>query len=134
MSQTDFALAGPAAEDVVTDLRSTFPNLPADYFDFLLRSNGGEGSLGISPGYAILWGAHEVAQFNSEYEVQTYLPGYVAVGASGGGDLFVFPLSGSPAGIFGVPAIGMAPDVVDLVAPTFTALVGAFSGIWRPHV
>ena len=88
MSQTAFTLAEPAAEDAVTDLRRRFPNLPAEYFSFLLGSNGGEGFLGISPGYAVLWGAQEVAQFSSEYEVQIYLPGYVAVGTSGGGRPF----------------------------------------------
>lgn len=134
MSQTAFTPAEPAAEDAVTDLRRKFPNLPAEYFSFLLGSNGGEGFLGISPGYAVLWGAQEVAQFSFEYEVQIYLPGYVAVGTSGGGDLFVFPLLGAPAGIFAVPAIGMAPDVVDLVAPSFSAFVAAFGGNWQPHV
>lgn len=134
MSPTAFTLAEPAPEEAVSDLRDRFPNLPEEYFTFLLASNGGEGFLGISPGYAVLWGAHEVAQFSSEYEVQIYLPGFIAVGTSGGGDLFVFPLSGSPAGIFAVPAIGMAPDVVDLVAPSFPALVAAFGGNWKPHV
>jgi hypothetical protein len=133
MSQTAFTLAEPAAQDAVMELRREFPNLPAEYFSFLLGSNGGEGFLGIGPGYAVLWGAQEVGQFSSEYEVQMYLPGYVAVGTSGGGDLFVFPLSGSPAGIFVVPAIGMAPDVVDLVAPSFSAFVATFGGNWRPH-
>ena len=126
MLQTTFTLAEPAVEDAVTDLRRQFPNLPAEYFAFLLSSNGGEGFLGISPGYAVLWGAQEVVPFSSEYEVQLYLPGYVAVGTSGGGDLLVFPFSGSPAGIFVVPAIGMAPDVVDLVAPSFSAFTAAF--------
>jgi hypothetical protein len=134
MSQTAFTLAAPAAAEAVAALRGKFPNLPAEYFSFLHRSNGGEGFVGISPGYAVLWGAHEVAQFSSEYEVPIYLPGYVAVGTSGGGDLFVFPLAGSPAGIFAVPAIGMAPDVVDLVAPSFSAFAAVFGGNWQPHV
>jgi hypothetical protein len=35
---------------------------------------------------------------------------HVAVGSSGGGELYVLPISGSPSGIFMVPAIGMAQE------------------------
>jgi hypothetical protein len=134
MSQTAFSFAEPAAKDTVTDLRLKFQNLPVEYFSLLLASNGGEGFLGISPGYAVLWGAHDADQFSSEYEAQISLPGYVAAGTSGGGKLFVFPVSGSPGGIFAVPATGMALDVVDLVAPSFSTFIAAFGGSWRPHV
>jgi hypothetical protein len=115
-----------ASADDVAGLRERFPHLPADYFSFLRQSDGGEGFVGVEPGYFRLWRANEVAQFSSEYQVQEYLPGYVAVGSNGGGELYVFPISGRPSGIFVVPAIGMAPDVVLRVAPSFTAFVSEF--------
>jgi hypothetical protein len=132
-SDTTYKLNVPASEEAVTALRAQFPHLPDDYFSFLLRSDGGEGFLGISPGYFALWSAHEVVKFSTEYEVPIYLPGYVAVGSNGGGELYVFPISGWPSGIFTVPAIGMAPDVVDLVARNFSAFVAEFGGEWKVH-
>ena len=130
MSDFTCTLNSPASEAAVSTLRGQFPHLPSDYFEFLLRSDGGEGFLGISPGYFVIWSAHEVVQFTREYELHIYLPGYVCVGSSGGGELFVLPISGSPVGLFMVPAIGMAPDVVAIVAPTFSQFVAAFGGEW----
>lgn len=121
----------PPSAEAVAKLQEQFPNLPSDYFAFLRRSDGGEGFLGISPGHFQLWRASEVAWISNEYEVPKYLPGYVAIGSSGGGDLFVFPVCGSPAGIFVVPAIGMEPDCTELVASTFSAFVAEFGKEWH---
>jgi hypothetical protein len=134
MSHEAFTLAGPAPEDSVATLRAQFPRLPEEYFSFLSRSNGGEGCIGVRPGYAVLWAAQEVARFSSEYEVEIYLPGHVAVGTSGGGDLLVFSLSGLRGALLAVPAIGMAPDVLAAVAPSFAAFAAEFGGVWEPHV
>jgi hypothetical protein len=85
----------------------------------------------MSPGYFALWRADEVAQFSAEYEVPKYLPDYVAIGTNGGGELYVFPVSGSPAGLFMVPAIGMEARYVQLVAPTFSHFVSEFGKDWH---
>ena len=116
---------GASADDVAS-LRERFPLLPDDYFSFLRQSDGGEGFVGLKPGYFQLWRANEVAQYSFGYQVQEYLPGYIAVGSNGGGELYVLPISGWPPGIFMAPAIGMAPDVVSKVAPSFTAFVSEF--------
>jgi hypothetical protein len=121
-----YELNPPANSADVALLREQLPLLPADYFSFLLESDGGEGFVGVEPGYFQLWRANEVARCSSEYEVPKYLPGYVAVGSSGGGELFVFPVSGTPPGIFRVPAIGMAPAGVRRVARSFSAFVSEF--------
>jgi hypothetical protein len=133
MSKLSYTLNDPAPTEVVRRLRQRFSNLPSDYLDFLLRHDGGEGFLGISPGYFALWSAKDVEQFTREYELHIYLPEYVCIGSSGGGDLYVLPISGEPAGIFSVPAIGMAPDVVELVAPSFSAFAKEFGGEWNPQ-
>ena len=116
---------GASAEDVAA-LRRQFPDLPSDYYSFLLQSDGGEGFVGLAPGYFRLWRAREVTRYSADYEIPKYLPGYVAVGSTGGGDLYVFPTSGSPPGIFTVPAIGMESNVVSLVAPSFSAFASEF--------
>lgn len=131
MTEATYRLNPPATAEAVARLRAEFPSLPADYFSFLLRSDGGEGFVGISPGYFQLWSAHEISQVSAEYQLQIYLPGYVAIGSSGGGDLYVFPISGWPPGIFVVPAIGMELTYVDLVARSFDAFVEQFGKRWQ---
>ena len=126
-----YTLNQAAPLEAVSALRKQFPHLPDDYFSFLLQSDGGEGFVGIEPGYFALWRASEVPRFSAEYEVPEYLPGYVAVGSSCGGELYVFPESGSPSGIFMVPAIGMSQEHVQLVAPTFSTFVLEFGKDWH---
>jgi hypothetical protein len=133
MPDATCTLNGPATELAVAALRARFPHLPGDYFSFLLRANGGEGMLGISPGHFVHWPAEDVARFTLEYQVHIHLPGYAAIGSSGGGDLLVFPASGMPPGIFAVPAIGMATEVVELVASGFPAFVAEFGKAWKAH-
>lgn len=122
-----------AAPDVVSKLRKEFPLLPEDYFQFLLQSDGGEGFVGVQPGYFALWQAHEVSECSSSYEVPKYLPGFMAIGSSGGGDLYVLSVSGRPPGLYLVPAIGMEPAVVELVTTTFSEFVSEFGNDWNPQ-
>jgi hypothetical protein len=121
-----FELNPGASTDDVQGLRDRFPDLPADYYSFLCQSDGGEGFVGIQPGYFQLWRAIEVAKYSSQYQAQEYLRGYVAVGSNGGGELYVFPITGWPPGIFRVPAVGMAAADVQKVASSFTAFVAEF--------
>jgi hypothetical protein len=127
-----YELNPPASPENVRSLRDQFPNLPSEYFEFLLRSDGGEGFLGIRPGYFQLWASHEVVHFSSMYQVTEYLPAYLAVGSSGGGELFILAVSGSPAGIFCIDPISLKSEDVVLVAPNFAAFVSQFGGDWNP--
>ena len=124
----------PASPEEVRKLRRQLPRLPSEYFEFLTRSNGGEGFLGVSPGYFVLWPAESVVRFTHEYELHIYLPGYVCVGSSGGGTLLVFPVPGLPTGLFAVEAIGMAIEDLELVTPSFHEFVAAFGGEWAEGV
>ena len=116
---------GAVTEDIAA-LQERYPHLPSEYLSFLRRSDGGEGFLGLRPGYFQLWRANEVAKFSCEYEIQKYVPGYVAVGSNGGGELYVLSTTGWPPGIFMVPTIGMSPDTLSKVAPSFTVFVSEF--------
>jgi hypothetical protein len=129
----DCRLADAAPAQAVAALRERFPGLPDDYFAFLARHNGGEGSLEIDPGWVQLWPAESVAEFSGGYGLANFLPGYTAIGSSGGGELFVFASAGAPPGLFMVPAIGMSPETVTPVAPSFVHFTAAFGKEWSEH-
>ena len=81
----------PASEEALTALESGAPaRLPAAYREFLRYSNGGEGILGIQPGWFQIWTAQEVLPLNADYQVQDWLPYLFGFGSSGGGELLAF--------------------------------------------
>ncbi|MDM4769430.1 hypothetical protein [Solimonas sp. SE-A11] len=94
----------------------------------MARSNGGEGFVGVEPGYFALWPSEDIPVASDQYQINIYCPEFIAVGSNGGGELFVFALSGTPKGLHMVPAIGMDPNDIWLVAPTFSAFEAAFGG------
>src|SRR3954447_10511778 len=80
----------PASREAVAQLARTLPTLPAEYLAFLALSNGGEGDLALEPGWFQLWRTEEVVALNDSYEVATFLPGFIGLGSSGGGELLAF--------------------------------------------
>lgn len=75
----------PAAPDALEVLLlGSGLNLPQDYLRFLRCSNGGEGELGVHPGWFSLWPAEEVLELNQSIEVQKWLPGFFGFGSNGG--------------------------------------------------
>jgi cell wall assembly regulator SMI1 len=95
--------------------------LPDDYRDFLIRFNGGEGFIGKH--YLILWKAEELHQFNRDYQVNEYAPGFFMFASDGGGDGFAFDTRSSPYRVMEVPFIGMSLDDAFLVANSFMGLL-----------
>ncbi|CAB4955855.1 unannotated protein [freshwater metagenome] len=65
------------------------PAIPADYLEFLETSNGGEGPVGEF-GYVQLYPVEELARHTAGYEVESYAPGHLLFGSSGGGSLYAF--------------------------------------------
>jgi hypothetical protein len=128
-----YRLSNAASAQAIAALRERFPGLPDDYFEFLARHNGGEGALGVDPGWFQLWSAESVAESSDGYGLPTFLPGYTAIGSNGGGELFVFASGGVPPGLFMVPAIGMARETLAPVAPSFTKFAAAFGKEWSEH-
>jgi len=124
----------PAEPDDIGRLERRAPlPLPADYLDFLRASNGGEGPLGVEPGWFAIWPVEHVWERNLELSVFTELPGYFAFGSNGAGEMFVLHLAaGEPFPVSMVPSIG--DGLVDLVrvAPSFRALVEQF-GVEMPE-
>ena len=96
--------------------------LPSEYLAFLRQHNGGEGFIGNN--YIILWKAEELADFNREYEVESYAPGIFLFGSNGGGEAYGFDTRSTAMPIVRTPFIGMecryatpvAKDLPDLFA------------------
>jgi hypothetical protein len=82
----------PAGNKVaVQTLQEVGPiGLPNSYFDFLQFSDGGEGNLGVEPGWFAPWASAEVMRLNSDYQVAEWLPGFFGIGSNGGGEMFAF--------------------------------------------
>jgi hypothetical protein len=106
-------------------------NLPATYFAQLAASNGGEGDLGVDPGWVAFWPAEDVAASNAEYSIAESLPGFFGFGSNGGGELLAFDLRGDePYPVVMVPFVPMDPRDAVQVARSFDdfqALIG------KPH-
>ena len=108
--------------DIAALVRESVVPLPPEYIAFLAESNGGEGDLGVKPGWCQLWPAAEVLALNSSYEVQAELPGFLAFGSSGAGQLFAFDGRGpSPFPVVSVPYVPLGPEEASPVAPDFGA-------------
>jgi hypothetical protein len=88
--------------------------LPESYLDFLKTHNGAEGFIGDN--YIILWRAEELADFNREYEVQTYAPGILLFASSGGGEGYGFDMDDTTMPIVRIPFIGMERQYAEVVA------------------
>jgi len=86
----------PVAEIVAaqTALRVKFPR---DYYEFLVASNGGQGSVGRAQ--LTLWPAHRLRANN---EARASEPGLVVFGTGSGGEEFAF----SSEGFLRIPAAG----------------------------
>ena len=118
--------APPAEVDSIAVLLAASPvELPDSYLNFLKFSNGGEGELGIQPGWFLAWPAEEVEEHNLGYQVSDQLPGLWAFGSNGGGELLAFDCRhGEPWPILMIPFIPMCIKEAVEVASTFDEFLG----------
>ncbi|MFZ6801352.1 SMI1/KNR4 family protein [Undibacterium sp. Di24W] len=119
-----------ASNDALQSLRVVAGvNLPVEYFELLEYSNGGEGSLPISPFNLCLDSAEDATNNKVEKIYEEFFPGFFVFGGSGGGDFIAFDLRSSepwPIVAIDMTNINLA-ESVDLIAkdfPTFLALIG----------
>lgn len=129
----DWDRKSPASEAVVSKLAvEAGCDLPEDYLNFMRHSNGGEGELGIQPGWFQLWEAENVIQFGIEYEVPKYAPGFFAFGSNGGGELLAFEITndgGRPVVI--LPCIGIETNAAVRVAANFADFAAQMGRIFK---
>ena len=100
--------AEPASEVVLRELLAALPRaLPNEYLAFLRFSNGGEGDLGVKPGWFCPWRAEDVVAHNEGYRVSEFYREFLGFGSNGGGELIAFDCRGSePWPIVMIPFIG----------------------------
>src|SRR5512139_3305998 len=92
---TKWKRESPAQSEAVQRLAAESKvELPEDYIALLHYSNGGEGELGVEPGWFQLWPAEKVMEFNQGYEVETNAPGFFGFGSNGGGEMLAFDMRG----------------------------------------
>lgn len=83
-----------------------------------------EGDLSVEPEWYVLWRPEEIEEFNLDYELAVYAPGFVTFGGNGGGELLV--VNGSKE-VFYMPAISMAPDTAIKIASSLNEFKGYMS-------
>ena len=94
--------------------------LPEDYIALLHYSNGGEGELGVEPGWFQLWPAEKIIEFNRGYEVETNIPGFFGFGSNGGGEMLAFDMrGGKPWKVVMIPFIPMQAENAIVIADDF---------------
>ena len=126
MGEGIWRAAPPASASALARLRDEAPvSLPEAYFDQLASSNGGEGDLGVEPGWIAFWPAEEVLSSNAAYSLAEFLPGFFGFASSGGGELFAFDVRPQePYPIVVVPFVPMEPGEAVRVARSFEELRG----------
>ncbi len=72
-----------------------------------------EGELSTEPDWYVLWRAEEIEEFNHDYGLAGYAPGFITFGGNGGGELLVVNEQGE---VFYMSAIGMAPNTAVKIA------------------
>lgn len=111
-------------EDIAALMRESVVPLPPEYVAFLVESDGGDGELGVRPGWCQLWPAAQVVALNSSYEIQAELPGFLAFGSSGAGELFAFDgRRPGPFPVVSIPYVPLGPEEASPVAPDFASFV-----------
>lgn len=117
----------PAGQKNIEDLiAKAVPGLPQEYIAFLQYSNGGCGSLGINPGWFQLWATEEVIEWNKDYLIDKYVPGYFGFGSNGGGEFFAFEIiQGEPWKIVMIPYIPMEATEAITIAKNFEEFIRA---------
>ena len=110
--------AGASADAIAECERHFGRELPKDYRDFMMSSNGGEGFVGANS-YLRLWKIEELPSMNDGYEAAKYLPNSLLFGTDGGGEAFGFDLRTSQMKTVEVPFIGMEWEEALLISDSF---------------
>ncbi|WP_226876968.1 SMI1/KNR4 family protein [Microbulbifer hainanensis] len=80
-----------------------------------------EGELSVEPEWYVLWRPEEVEEFNQDYQLAEYAPGFITFGGNGGGVLLVVNERGE---VFHLPCTGMAPDSASRIADSLQEFKG----------
>jgi hypothetical protein len=118
-------LGKPAKSGAIERLRMWTPfALPADYFELLRVTDGGEGPLAIDPGWFQLWRTEEIPEHYRGYATAEYFPEYLGFGSSGGGVMLAFK-EGAGAKVFGIDFCNSDPNDIWVIADDFQTFVSS---------
>ena len=76
-----------------------------------------EGELSVHPLWYIIWEPENIAEYNNDYELSKYAPGFIAFGSNGANELLVINESGS---VYTIPAIGMELQYADKISESIS--------------
>ena len=121
------------------DLRSPVPDtelsqlekdlgfeLPADYREFLLLSDGYNGYVGAK-GYVHLWSIRELTSYNEGYEVRSNVPDLTLIGSNGGPTAYGIDRHEGRVSFVSIPFAPMARDEIRQLGGTFVEFLAALS-------
>jgi hypothetical protein len=78
-----------------------------------------EGELFVNPLWYIIWEPENIAEYNKDYELDKYAPGFTAFGSNGGNELSVVDEKGA---VYTIPAIGMDPKYADKISKSISEI------------
>ena len=119
----------PASESEISKFLARCPGgLPALYIELLRSMNGGEGELGLWPGWFELWPLDKILDANKVHGMGQLHEGFFAFGTSGEGVIFAFDLNApGRSAVYGL--LSESPengdDKVKVVADDFNTFVKA---------
>lgn len=80
-----------------------------------------EGELSAEPEWYVLWQPEELEEFNRDYQITEYAPGFLTFGGNGGGELLVVNEAEE---VFYMPSIGIAPESAIKIANSLQEFKG----------
>lgn len=119
----NMTLNPPATKEMLDTAGSVLGiELPLQYQEFMLFSNGAEGCIGKSS-YAVIWPNKNLAQYNADYEVNKYNPGLIYFGSDAGGMVFAFDNRTDAAPIVTLPFVSIDLEDVEPCGDTFDEFI-----------
>jgi hypothetical protein len=104
-----FQINGPISKTEIEEVEKKLQyKFPADYVEFMMEANGGEGSIGIS--FLRLWKMEEIIEGNNAYDVYDIAPGFILIGSDGGGAAFGYDFRYEKPKLVEVYFVGMDID------------------------
>ncbi len=117
-----FAGNPPASSETINRCQAGVSfRLPADYVQFLLKMDGGEGFIGKH--FLMLWSVEQFVEMNTGTYFVEAAPGLIVFGADGAGEAFGFDTRSAPPPIVMIPYSGMEWDVAIMLAPDFSSFL-----------
>lgn len=78
-----------------------------------------EGELSVDPLWYVIWEPENITEYNNDYELSKYAPGFTSFGSNGGNELLVVDESGL---VYTIPAIGIEVQYADKIAESISDL------------